>query len=219
MGWEVTMQTRHPDGRYRGRQPIEITKRSLRARWVKEEAQALRNRGFEYQAIADHITQVGRGAKSPVVPLPNDLDEAFPEEYSISAVACWKACNRGRKRRMMTSRQFDRQRLELYTLRKLYFELESKCKMGDLRALRAVLTIHERQARIMGYWPDGRRKQPEVADDSSLDLDSYLSLWCLSDEQAQALERRMGKKHSKVPPREAARERWLTNALKYARRK
>lgn len=117
---------------------------------------------------------------------------------------------------MMTPSQFDRKRLELYRLRKLYFEL-SKFNICDPRAVRAALTILERQAKIMGYWPDRRRKQPEVADDSGLDLDSYLSACCLSDEAAQALERRIGKKLSKVPG-EAARRQWLSNALKYARR-
>ncbi len=194
------MQTRSPDGRYRGKQPSEITDRSLRARWVKEEAQALRNRGVEYQAIAQHITQVGRGEESPVVLLPIELED-FPEEYSISAVACWKACNGRRKRQTMTSRQFDRQRLELHRLGKLYVELEPKIKMDDPHALQAALKIQERQAKIMGYWPDERRKQTEVADDSRFDLACYLFAGDLSDEQAQALERRLGKKLGKASPR------------------
>jgi hypothetical protein len=57
----------------------------LRAQWVESEALRLKRNGFSYEAIAEQITQVGRGQKAPVTPLPEGVD--FPPDYRITATS------------------------------------------------------------------------------------------------------------------------------------
>jgi len=53
----------------------------MRARWVEAEALRLKQMGMSYEAIATHITAVGRG-EQPVVPLLDGV--TFPTNYKIS---------------------------------------------------------------------------------------------------------------------------------------
>ncbi len=73
---------RNSDGTFRnGNKPRRITVRSLRARWVEAEGLRLKQMGMSYEAIASHITAVGRGLEQPAVPLLAGV--TFPTNYNI----------------------------------------------------------------------------------------------------------------------------------------
>src|ERR1700684_1347362 len=82
------MSARNSDGRFRNHnKPAVLSADMLRAQWVESEATRLKRKGFSYEAIAEQITQVGRGQKAPVTPLPEGVD--FPPDYPITAMGCY----------------------------------------------------------------------------------------------------------------------------------
>ena len=107
---------RQPDGRFRGpREPITPSARTQLARWVEAEALRRKTLGVTtFTLIAEQLTKVGRGDVPPVVEFPAGL--TFPPDYSISAVACWKACQKALARsprlRAEQMRDIDSDRLE-----------------------------------------------------------------------------------------------------------
>jgi hypothetical protein len=107
---------RHPDGKFRGpHQPSEVSARTIRARWVEAEALKVKTKAVStFHDIARHITEVGRGEAQPVVEFPPGIK--FSSGYSISAVACWHACQRalarGPRLRAQEMRDIDSDRLE-----------------------------------------------------------------------------------------------------------
>ena len=73
---------RNSDGTFRnGNKPRTTTIRTVRARWVEAEGLRLKQMGMSYDAIATHITAVGRGLKPPVVALLDGV--TFPTNYKI----------------------------------------------------------------------------------------------------------------------------------------
>jgi hypothetical protein len=65
------------------------TVRSVRARWVEAEGLRLKQMGMSYEAIATHITAVGRGLKPPVIALLDGV--TFPTNYKISKPSVYLA--------------------------------------------------------------------------------------------------------------------------------
>ena len=81
---------RNSDGTFRnGNKPRTTTVRTVRARWVEAEGLRLKQMGMSYDAIATHITAVGRGLKPPVVALLDGV--TFPTNYRISKVSVYLA--------------------------------------------------------------------------------------------------------------------------------
>src|ERR1700756_4091217 len=94
---EVPVNSRNPDGRFRNHnQPLALTEHTLRARWLEGEVLRMKRLGFSYEVIAQQITEVGRGLKAPLGPLPENL--SFPPDYKITAMGCHKALSRALKR-------------------------------------------------------------------------------------------------------------------------
>jgi hypothetical protein len=141
---------RHPDGRFRGpREPVTPSARTLRARWVEEEVLKLKTLGVtSFVMIAQQITKVGRGGAQPVVEFPPGL--TFPPDYSITAVACWRACQRalarGPRLRAQEMRDIDSDRLEDGIL-----AAQKGIKKGDTSALQALSRLITTKARLNGY--------------------------------------------------------------------
>jgi hypothetical protein len=141
---------RHPDGRFRGsREPVTPNARTLRARWVEEEVLKLKTLGVtSFVMIAQQITKVGRGGAQPVVEFPPEL--TFPPDYSITAVACWRACQkalaRGPRLRAQEMRDIDSDRLEDGIL-----AAQKGIKKGDTSALQALSRLITTKARLNGY--------------------------------------------------------------------
>jgi hypothetical protein len=58
---------RQPDGTFRGvRQAVKLSEVSIRARWVEAEVMVLKEAGVSFEAVAEHVTQVGRGVQKAV---------------------------------------------------------------------------------------------------------------------------------------------------------
>jgi flavin-dependent dehydrogenase len=109
------MPKRNSDGRFRNHnQPTVVSADTLRAQWVESEATRLKGTGFSYEAIAQQITQVGRGQKVAVTSLPEGVE--FPAEYKITAMGCHKAVRRALRRAPTLEaeemRRFDTDRCE-----------------------------------------------------------------------------------------------------------
>ena len=91
------MSARNPDGRFRNNnKPLALSPEMVRSRWLEREVLRLKRLGFSYEAIAQQVTEVGRGQKVPLAPLPDDV--AFPSDYKITAMGCHKALSRALKR-------------------------------------------------------------------------------------------------------------------------
>jgi hypothetical protein len=141
---------RQADGRFRGsRQPITPSPRTQLARWVEAEALRRKTLGVRtFADIAEQLTKVGRGETPPVVEFPPGL--RFPTDYSISAVACWKACQkalaRGPRLRAQEMRDIDSDRLEDGIL-----AAQKGIKKGDPGALQALSRLITTKARLNGY--------------------------------------------------------------------
>ena len=91
------MSARNPDGRFRNHnKPIVLSPDMLRSRWVEGEVLRLKRLGFSYEAIAPQITEVGRGQRAPLTPLPEDV--TFPPDYTITAMGCHAALKRAQRR-------------------------------------------------------------------------------------------------------------------------
>jgi hypothetical protein len=141
---------RHSDGKFRGsHQPSEVSTRTIRARWVQSEALKLKMLGVTtFHSIAQQLTKVGRGEAQPVVEFPPGID--FPRGYSISAVACWRACQkalaRGPRLRVQEMRDLDSDRLEEGIL-----AAQKAIKQGDSSALQNLSRLITTRARLNGY--------------------------------------------------------------------
>jgi len=141
---------RHSDGRFRGsHRASELSARTIRARWVESEVLKLKMLGITtFHSIAQQITKVGRHEAQPVVEFPSGID--FPPQYSISAVACWRACQkalaRGPRLRVQEMRDIDSDRLEEGIL-----AAQKAIKQGESAALQNLSRLITTRARLNGY--------------------------------------------------------------------
>jgi hypothetical protein len=143
------MSARNSDGRFRNHnKPAVLSTDMLRAQWVENEAMRLKRNGFSYEAIAEQITQVGRGQKVPVTPLPEGAD--FPPDYRITAMGCHKATRRALRRSPAQEanemRRFDTDRRE-----DMYLFLTPGIRKGDPQSVRAAVNVLAHKAAINGY--------------------------------------------------------------------
>jgi LmbE family N-acetylglucosaminyl deacetylase len=143
------MSARNSDGRFRNHnKPVVLSADMLRAQWVESEAMRLKRNGFSYEAIAEQITQVGRGQKAPVTPLPEGV--GFPPDYRITAMGCHKATRRALRRAPIQEanemRRFDTDRCE-----DMYLFLTPGIRQGDPQSVRAAVNVLAHKAAINGY--------------------------------------------------------------------
>jgi hypothetical protein len=147
------MKFRNPDGRFRNHnQPVALTEHTLRARWLEGEVLRMKRLGFSYEAIAQQITEIGRGRKAPLTPLPENV--GFPPDYSITPMGCHKALSRALKRAPRLEadelRQVDTDRCE-----DMYLSLSPAIRQGDPQAVRAAVQVLSLKAVINGYKSSG----------------------------------------------------------------
>jgi hypothetical protein len=143
------MQSRNPDGRFRNHnQPAVLSDHALRARWLEGEVLRLKRLGFSFEAIAEQVTEVGRGQRAPLTPLPEGLD--FPPDYSITPMGCHRAFTRALKRTPQT--QVDEfRRLDTDRCEDMYLSLSPAIRRGDPQAVRAAVQVLALKAAINGY--------------------------------------------------------------------
>ena len=143
------MSARNSDGRFRNHnKPAVLSADMLRAQWVESEATRLKRKGFSYEAIAEQITQVGRGQKAPVTPLPEGVD--FPPDYRITAMGCHKATRRA-LRRAPTQEANEMRRFDSDRCEEMYLFLTPGIQQGDPQSVKAAINVLAHKAAINGY--------------------------------------------------------------------
>jgi hypothetical protein len=143
------MSARNPDGRFRNHnKPQVLSAAMLRSRWLESEVLRLKRLGFSYEAIAQQITEVGRGQKAPLTPLPEDV--TFAPDYKITAMGCHKALSRALKR-APTLEADEMRRLDTDRCEDMFLSLTPSIRQGDPRAVRAAVQVLALKAGINGY--------------------------------------------------------------------
>ena len=143
------MSRRNSDGRFRNHnKPTVVSADTLRAQWVEMEAMRLKQKGFSYDAIAEQITQVGRGQKVPVTPLLEDI--RFPPDYKITAMGCHKAVRRA-LRRAPTLEADEMRCVDTDRCEEMYLFLTPGIRQGEPQSVRAVVSVLAHKAAINGY--------------------------------------------------------------------
>jgi|SRR5208282_4167855 len=143
------MPARNSDGTIRnGRAPKKYTMRSVIARWVEAETIRRKQMGFSFQAIAEQITQVGRGEAQPLIPFT--LGMTFPPDYSVSYRAAAKAFSRAFAR-MPALEAEEMRRLDTERCEDIYRGLAPGIMRGDPPSGSVAIRALEHKARINGY--------------------------------------------------------------------
>jgi hypothetical protein len=143
------MKSRNPDGRFRNHnQPAVLADHVLRARWLEGEVLRLRRLSFSYEAIAQQITEVGRGQRAPLTPLPDGL--GFPPDYGITPMGCHRALTRALKRTPRLEAE-ELRRLDTDRCEDMYLSLSPAIRRGDPQAVRAAVQVLALKAAINGY--------------------------------------------------------------------
>ena len=143
------MSARNPDGRFRNHnKPLVLSAEMVRSRWLEGEALRLKRLGFSYEAIAQHITEVGRGQRVPHTLLPEDL--TFPPDYKITAMGCHKAFSRALKRAPALEAD-EMRRLDTDRCEDMFLSLTPSIQKGDPQAVRTAVQVLALKAGINGY--------------------------------------------------------------------
>jgi hypothetical protein len=171
------MSARNPDGRFRNNnKPLALSADMRRSRWLEGEVLRLKRLGFSYEAIAQQITEVGRGQKVPLTPLPEDV--AFPPDYRITAMGCHKALTRALKRAPALEAD-EMRRLDTDRCEDMFLSLTPSIRQGDPQAVRAAVQVLALKAGINGYKSSEMevRVSPGPTWSSTLSEDQTVSLF------------------------------------------
>jgi hypothetical protein len=143
------MKSRTPDGRFRNHnQPFVLTENTLRSRWLEGEVLRLKRLGFSYETIAQQITEVGRGQRPPLTPIPENVD--FPANYKITSMGCHKALQRALKRAPALAAD-EMRRLDTDRCEDMFLSLSAGVRQGEPQSVRAAVQVLALKAAINGY--------------------------------------------------------------------
>ena len=140
---------RQPDGTWRStRQAVVVSEAALRARWIEAETVKLKQMGLSFEAIAEQVTNVGRGQARAIVSVSDGV--TFPPAFKISRQACHKAFQKavGREPALAVEefRKLDTARCE-----EMLFNLQPGIRKGNPRAVEVGIKVLSHQARVNGY--------------------------------------------------------------------
>jgi hypothetical protein len=140
---------RQPDGTWRNaREPLIASEAILKARWIESEAVHLKRMGLSYEAIAEHITSVGRGRQQAITTMPNGV--TFLTDYQISKQACHKAFTRAIAREpSLEIEQF--RKLDTARCEEMFMNLQPGIRKGNVRSVEAGIKVLDHTAKINGY--------------------------------------------------------------------
>lgn len=143
------MPARNSDGTIRNaRTPRKLTMRTVIAGWVEAETIRRKQRGISFEAIAQQITQIGRGQLQSLVLIPEGI--VFSKDYSISGRACGMAFKAAMSRQVNLEgaemRQLDTERYE-----DLYRALQQGVAEGSAHHVTAAAGLLEKKAKLNGY--------------------------------------------------------------------
>lgn len=144
------MMKRQPDGTWRSTgRPITVSDVVRRARWVEAETISLKRRGVHsFEAIAEHISCVGRGEEQPQIEIPAGL--TFPPDYTISRQASHKAFKKAIAREPSLELE-ELRRLDTSRAEEMFMNLQTAIRKGDPRAIEVGVKLLDHSARINGY--------------------------------------------------------------------
>jgi len=143
------MMKRQPDGTWRStRQAVVVSEAVLRARWIESEAIRLKGMGLSFDAIAEQITNVGRGQARAIVPVPDGV--TFPPDFKISRQACHKDFQKALAREPSLAVEEFR-KLDTARCEEMLFNLQPGIRKGNPRAVEVGIKLLSHQARINGY--------------------------------------------------------------------
>ena len=171
------MSARNPDGRFRNNnKPIVLSADMLRSRWLEGEVLRLKRLGFSYEAIAQQITEVGRGQRAALTPIPEDV--TFPPDYKITAMGCHAALKRAQKRSPSPEAD-EMRRLDTDRCEDMFLSLTPSIRQGDPQAVRAAVQVLALKAGINGYKSSDMevRVSPGSSWSSTLSKDQTVSLF------------------------------------------
>lgn len=141
-------KARNSDGTFRNvRRPKEIKPRSLRARWVEAEGLRLKRSGVSYEAAAQHITDVGRGKVTPIVPLPEGI--VFGQNYSIGARSLAEAVTKVLNALPNEEAEHYR-KLQVERCEDMFLALQPRIQAGDSQAVNSGLKALVHEVEILG---------------------------------------------------------------------
>jgi hypothetical protein len=140
---------RQPDGTWRNtRSAVFISGALLKARWIEAETIHLKRMGLSFEAIAEHISAVGRAQAQALVAIPDDVK--FPRDYQISRQACHKAFRKAIAREPSLEveelRKLDNARSE-----EMFVSLQPGIRKGNVRAVEVGIRVLDHAAKIQGY--------------------------------------------------------------------
>lgn len=140
---------RQPDGTWRStRQAVVASEALLRARWVEAETVHLKRMGLSFEAIAEHLSSVGRGQAQALVAIPDGV--RFPLIYQITRQACHKAFRKAIAREPSLEveefRKLDNARSE-----EMFMSLQPGIRKGSARAVEVGIKVLDHAAKIQGY--------------------------------------------------------------------
>jgi hypothetical protein len=143
------MMKRHPDGTWRNtRQPVVASEAVLRARWIEAETIHLKRMGLSFDAIAEHISRVGRAQAQAMVAIPQGV--TFPPDYTISRQACHKAFRKAIAREPALEVEEFR-KLDTVRCEDLFMNLQPAIRKGNARAVEVGIKVLDHTAKINGY--------------------------------------------------------------------
>ena len=152
---------RNSDGTFRnGNKPRKTTLRTVRARWVEAEGLRLKQMGMSYEAIATHITAVGRGLKPPVVALLDGV--TFPTNYKISKPSVYLAVKAALAAAPRHEAEEYRQ-LQTDRCEELLFALQPGIRAGSPPHVSSAVKVLQHQADLQGL----------IAKDSNRSLQAF----------------------------------------------
>jgi len=139
---------RNSDGTFRnGNKPRKTTVRTRRARWVEAEGLKLKQMGMSYEAIAGHITAVGRGLEAPLIALLDGV--IFPTNYRISKVSVYLAVKAALAAAPQHEAEEYRQ-LQTDRCEELLFALQPGIRAGSPSHVSSAVKVLQHQADLHG---------------------------------------------------------------------
>jgi hypothetical protein len=111
--------------------------------------------GLSFEAIAEHITGVGRGRQQAITTMPQGV--TFPADYQVSKQACHKAFRKaiGREPSLEVEefRKLDTARCE-----EMLMNLQPGIRKGNVGSVEAGIRILNHTAKINGYGAANRHE-------------------------------------------------------------
>ena len=143
------MMKRQPDGTWRStRQPVVVSESVRRARWIEAETIHLKRIGLSFDAIAQHITRVGRRETTAAGAAPEGI--TFGANFTITKQACHRAFRRAIAREPALEveelRSLDHARSE-----EMFMNLQPAIRKGNARSIEVGIKVLDHSAKINGY--------------------------------------------------------------------